>query len=43
LSVPVFQDETSTHAAGAGTLLDELASEGARKMLATALQAEVVA
>lgn len=37
----VVQDETTTNAAGGGSLLDELAREGARKMLATALQAEV--
>lgn len=39
----VVQDETTTNAAGGGSLLDELAREGARKMLATALQAEVAA
>lgn len=39
----VVQDETTTNAAGGGSLLDELAREGARKMLATALQAEATA
>ena len=39
----VVQDETAANVAGGGSLLDELAREGARKMLAAALQAEVAA